>query len=165
MLCSLGVLIPLELLGTAVGSPGSGPRQVTVAFQASVSMSAGRDGIPLGVGFGTLTSRHTVGSYQRTLAWPRAGMEVAQGSMFHASRQHPLYSCSAFVKKKCHPQCQPYRASHWQPVINHNNNHNEDDLGLSQWAHHHGNGTPWGVCAGPGSWFPTPSPVPTPAPG
>lgn len=54
-------------------------------------------------------------------------------------------------------------ASRSQTVINHNNNHNEDDVGLSRWARHHGNGTPRAF-ARPGSW-PPPRHVPTPTPG
>lgn len=39
----------------------------------------------------------------------------------------PTNSCFATLMTKCHLRCQPYRASPTQPVINHNNNHNEDD--------------------------------------
>lgn len=34
-------------------------------------------------------------------------------------------------RKQCHLRCQPQHASLTQPVINHNNNHNEDVLDLS----------------------------------
>lgn len=43
----------------------------------------------------------------------------------------PANSCSATPRKKCRLRRQPYRASLAQPVINHNNNHNEDDLDVS----------------------------------
>lgn len=55
--------------------------------------------------------------------------------------------------------CQHYCASPLQAVINHNNNHNEDDLGLSLVGP-----SPWewdpGVPAGPGSWPPLPGMCP-----